>query len=344
MVFGFWGQVVGGVVGAVGGAAVGALQGDPLGGARRGVVQGGRVGGAVGGGVTSLAVGVAALPKNAAKAGFNVFGRAIEAFAFNGIFEQADRDAFARLCAFAAADVYMVRTHGPPIRGTLKVNNQSWDIECVGGQKSDGLRVALYKVDNEALIIAFRGTDTTNPSDLVRNIHIAMGCLKSSVTYIEGVGWAKSLMLHHNCSRCFVTGHSLGGALAMVFASDGKNYSVINGCHVFNPGTGLCQNDVDTSTISGALEAMGFSIPISFGSATPKIHAHHVYGDPISFLTSSSATTTVHTYNKVYGVSVHDAGNFTTSEMDNKIRQRDLRCCEDGEISDGSDEYENTMR
>lgn len=239
---------------------------------------------------------------------------------FNGTFNQSKPDGITRMCAFASNDVYQVRRHGRPRGpGTINTRDGPWSVECVGGQK--GSLTALYKVNRDTLILAFCGT--AEGGDLGRCLLIAFGSLNSCSKVNNG--YVQEMMHKHRCRHFFVTGHSQGGSMAQVFASDGNNYNLISGCHVFNPGSGLIQNDLNTGTINGMIRALGYRIPyiLSFGQ---KITAHHIIGDVISFLTTSSSTTTVHTYDIVWGRDPHTMYNFTTPEMVRKSEEKhDLR-------------------
>lgn len=113
--------------------------------------------------------------------------------------------------------------------------------------------------------------------------------------------------------------------MAQIIASDSQNFPLITGCHVFNPGTGLVQNDLNTGSINGMIGAFGLRIPycLSWGQ---KIIAHRIIGDVVSFLTVSSSSTVVHTYKCIWGNEPHTIYNFTTPEMVRKSEEKhDLR-------------------
>lgn len=353
MVFGFISEVakgVGGVavgtVGAVGGAAgglvVGTLSGKPLSGMADGASGGAKVGDSVGrqlvgAGAAVARVGVEAsydcVVKPVTVAG-NGIVRAVEACG-NGHFHKTATP-YQKLCAFCSADVYRVRTDGPR-EYELTIGGTDYQITCLS-KKSPTLRCALYLVDNPKgkgyVILAFRGTEA-KIIDLVKDMHIVLGSLNTVVGSVyEDGNVARSIKQAYPGRHLMVTGHSLGGAQATIFTADEKNYHHIYSTEVFNPGTGLFQNDCDSTNLVDWLRDFPLTRSLTkFGSrstdgvngSTTKVVVHHIWGDVISALTTGSDIMTVHTYDLGHTRDLgflgecpapHSMGNFLTRDME----------------------------
>lgn len=98
---------------------------------------------------------------------------------------------------------------------------------------------AIYKHSSARFVVAFRGTELTDPGDIAADLSIGRSALNFVRSFLGSAGFqheqvkdAKKLLKlaesKHSISpkSCLVTGHSLGGALAKVVASP-AGYTVV---------------------------------------------------------------------------------------------------------------------
>lgn len=110
---------------------------------------------------------------------------------------------------------------------------------------NDGLGVCVYEKNNQ-MVIAFRGTDTGNLKNFIKNLltDIRLCCGKSINTLESAKKFVKDIrekrtyfqkfaffLLNLKCNQLYLTGHSLGGTIAAMVGYEmikaGKNYQVV---------------------------------------------------------------------------------------------------------------------
>lgn len=158
-------------------------------------------------------------------------------------------------------------------------------------KKSDihltGFFAALYSTsdDNES-VLAFRGSQTSARFDLAGEIQLANSMpphqVSNAINYTRGV--------RKNYPNIILTGHSLGGALAILVAAalDLKAYTfnapgVVDECVTFSVRNEIFQRDASMSRIVKAIQNC---------LANPNIRNYRVNGDPVN---------TIHTTGKPGG-------------------------------------------
>jgi len=134
----------------------------------------------------------------------------------------------------------------------------------VGGDKYRGF---WYSPEPRHLVLAERGTCVDDMQDLQRDICIAVG---AGLAAVSNRAWASKVELKrqaecHGCDRITVTGHSLGGAMALFLASTASKDVRVDAAHAFNPG-GLTD----------------LSRYVAVAMARADIKVHHILGDPLS--------------------------------------------------------------
>lgn len=204
------------------------------------------------------------------------------------LFGQSGVSEMAKISAFRASDVYMVRTRGGKTHRGVRLNGRTFTIEC-NTPADPNLEFADYKIGT-VVILAFRGTDDC-PVDWARDVFIAVDTFDLFESLASKAPSPRQLCLKHGVSHVHVTGHSLGGAAAIVYANKFKQH--VQGCHVFNPGNAF----------------VGFKRAVS-----PAIQCHCVRGDCIS-LGCGELPSNTQVYPSWSGAeSSHSIENFTVSE------------------------------
>lgn len=143
--------------------------------------------------------------------------------------------------------------------------------------------VIYTKQQTRTIIMAIRGTDIKNPSDLLTDLSVATGTLKASKRYKDisdlfnkvyskyGKYIGKSLLAY----KYVITGHSLGSSLALQLLLD--NPDKIEAVYLFNAGS-----SVDTVK-KGLAMKIGKALGIGYyKKVSKKINIFRVAGDPIS--------------------------------------------------------------
>lgn len=133
------------------------------------------------------------------------------------------------------------------------------------------------------IIMAIRGTNLSNPSDLLTDVSVLTGTLKASKRYKDisdlfnkvyskyGKYIGKSLLAY----KYVITGHSLGSSLALQLLLD--NPDKIDAVYLFNAGS-----SVDTVK-KGLAMKIGKALGIGYyKKVSKKINIFRVAGDPIS--------------------------------------------------------------
>jgi hypothetical protein len=101
---------------------------------------------------------------------------------------------------------------------------------------TDANRTTFVDPSSGKAIIAFRGTQLTNLRDLAADAFIAAGAPSISPRFRTSYKLAKRVIDKYGPDNTVVTGHSLGGAQALVL-----NRKLGIESHAFNPGAGLTQ-------------------------------------------------------------------------------------------------------
>lgn len=143
--------------------------------------------------------------------------------------------------------------------------------------------VIYTKQQTRTIVMAIRGTDIKNPSDLLTDLSVATGTLKASKRYKDisdlfnkvyakyGKYIGKSLLAY----KYIITGHSLGSSLALQLLLD--NPDKIDSVYLYNAGS-----SVDTVK-KGLAMKIGKALGIGYyKKVSKKINIFRVAGDPIS--------------------------------------------------------------
>lgn len=160
----------------------------------------------------------------------------------------------------SSQDVYL---HGLP------AGRRCW-YAYVGGNDYRGF---WYSPETLHLILAERGTAVADREDLLRDACLAMGSGLAAVSSRAKASMSelREQLMFHDAARVTVTGHSLGGAVAVFLASSaggscfGKRKQLIDAVHVFN---------------AGGLPDLTRSLSLSLTKA--EVYAHHIQGDLVS--------------------------------------------------------------
>jgi len=355
------GSVAGGVVAGTGGLVCGTFKGDPLGGLQRGIDDGVRVGGAVGsgvGGITTGAVGalakgsyvVANVTLHIAETGVLAVTRGVESFA-RGQFHECDNTTATHVSAFLSGLVYSTSLSS---MRDVAINVQGGEVvvNLLSCCPQNNLKVALFQVVQVSsshhdrslqagdLILAFKGTDLSKAGktamrDCILDLGILAGVLGSSMNVAKSLGedqiWKCPDLLKrtygYGAQRFYVTGHSLGGAAAIVYAAHVDNFEHVTACHTFNPGTGLFQNDCDAMNAGDNFRDFA---PIRAGlrglallsESEVKLIVHHTYLDPVSTLSRGGDSMAVITYQPYGNLNPHTFQQFTSGNMDTVLKSQ----------------------
>ena len=135
-------------------------------------------------------------------------------FAKNRIYAQASKEAYA--------------TGDANVKLYDQNSNRYFNLERQFGTDN----AVVYSCSDE-VIIAYRGTIPTKPSDLIADLAIFRGAEHGSYRYADCVTIYDNVKSKFN-QKLTVTGHSLGGNLAVNIAID----KPVDKCVVFNAGSG----------------------------------------------------------------------------------------------------------
>jgi hypothetical protein len=321
--------------GAVGFVAGTVTEGDPLGGMAKGAGKWGHAGydvvGATCDGIGEGAVAVAktaitdphalqTATVNGVVGGAGMAVRAVPRLVescINGWFdEQVTGLPYA--CAFLSSCVY----EEPEKRA------RTWGIGRITVRLDPAINLpnlALYLLDDSEMVLAFKGTSDRN--DIGPDLAIIFASLISTAGAKEEElkgrlgfhqeSFGSYLQSRHPNRKLIVTGHSLGGAAAMVMASAPPNCLYVDQCFAFNPGTGLAHNDVRGGFCDQGMRKMALLRELEWCWSTingeaKNIEVHHIWGDVISAATTSSCKTRVQTWHNRL-MNAHSMDNFLSS-------------------------------
>lgn len=206
------------------------------------------------------------------------------------IFPNSNASDVAKLSAFCASDVYNVRTRGGRRHEGVRLGSKTYTVQCWTGAHPE-LEFADYVI-GDLIVLAFRGTSDC-ATDWIKDVHVAIGTFSAIEHLVSNAPSPAELRRRHGLSRVTVTGHSLGGAAALVYAN--KHMQAIESCNCFNPGNA----------------AAGFSLQTS-----PRIVCHCVEGDLVS-LGGGALPSNTRVYCPVKGVGGfpnHGMQHFTYSD------------------------------
>lgn len=143
--------------------------------------------------------------------------------------------------------------------------------------------VIYTNIQTRTIIMAIRGTNLSNPSDLLTDVSVLTGTLKASKRYKDisdlfnkvyakyGKYIGKSLLAY----KYIIVGHSLGGSLALQLLMD--NVDKIDSIYIFNVGSSVDQLRKGLATKIGKFLGVNYYKKIS-----KKINIYRVSGDPVS--------------------------------------------------------------
>lgn len=167
---------------------------------------------------------------------------------------------------------------------TCSVNDSVWHSKLPVDVSATGFKATVYRTASKQLIIAFAGTDDMKDA-LIDDAAITLGTMPPQA--ISAVSIAKHFA---GKSNALVTGHSLGGALAVIAAAQANLPAV-----TFNA-PGMADSCVVAAPLLSSGGLAGFISMVGRCAAGPKIRNIRIDGDPVSsFFTTgrqSGRTTT----------------------------------------------------
>jgi len=184
------------------------------------------------------------------------------------------------------------------VRDSLKSYNLDRIIRFLPGMSDDN-RKTFYNAKTDKVIIAYRGTQPTNVSDLTADTAIFFGVERASPRFNEALRHAKAVERAAGKGRVEVTGHSLGGSEALYVSENTGIPSV-----TYNPGKTFQQFD-----LLGRYKQLRDLIDPSANKSNPansKVYSTHF--DPVSF--SADRTNANVEYLWPCGYNVHAVDNF----------------------------------
>lgn len=203
---------------------------------------------------------------------------------------EAQSDPDAQLHAVLAREMYQLPTHRRGVALPLEESHSQpacW-YTYVGGDEYRGF---WYSPGPRHLVLAERGTRLEDSEDLGRDVLLAVGTTLAAVSSrAKASAHALHEQLHcHDCDRVTLTGHSLGGTMAVFLACTALGAACrVSAVHAFNAGglpdlnrliaAATAQVDVVCHHIEGDLISVGF-LPL-FQRTYPKrfegTDAHHM--------------------------------------------------------------------
>lgn len=245
-------------------------------------------------------------------------------------FQQSSQRDVSRLSAFLAAHVYDLnrRKEGGILHTemTVEVNECCVDLLLRDFDPRtpviEGMITAVYEVRDTRgspdrsvrkgdLFLSFKGS-STKADWAIPNPHILAGTINALLQALQPFLSPGELKKTYGGGRVFVTGHSLGGSVALAYADHKDNIDQICEMHVFNPGTGA---GVVLDWVFDIISPMLGRI-----CSAPKIFVHRVSGDLVSYLTNENCIVRVLEYSRRDGDRYHhEIKNFTTSAMDTML-------------------------
>jgi hypothetical protein len=134
----------------------------------------------------------------------------------------------------------------------------------------------------DSIVLSIRGTNMKNPEDLATDAAVLAGALNLSRRYREIKSRLKTLIKKYPGKKILLTGHSLGGTIAINLLADYPKK--IHEIHIYNP----------FSTTNTAISGVTNTVLAKFGSSAAKMikrktHIYHVPGDVLSFMSRFSS-------------------------------------------------------
>jgi hypothetical protein len=172
-----------------------------------------------------------------------------------------------------------------------KESRKSWgSLKYVEGASTDKVGIWTNDSKKEA-VVAFRGTDIKDPTDLGEDALIGLGLEGINPRVKIGVNIIRNL-IDEGYTRVYVTGHSLGGSIGITVLSrlstDELKYVEV---FVFNPGV------------------MKTGMTLIHPNFAKALRIYHTSGDPISVLARTVDAKVNKTY-KPKMANVHSIDNF----------------------------------
>jgi hypothetical protein len=174
-----------------------------------------------------------------------------------------------------------------------------------------------YNEDLKEVVLSIRGTDKTNPEDLVNDANILVGSIPKTRRFNELRQRLAQIISKYKDYKVVLVGHSLGGRLSQELLLKYPNY--IDSAHVFNSGSSL---DV---AVKGLF--CKFRETNECRIMKQKLHIYSVPGDLLSFLSRylPSKTLTTETNSSLNPIEQHTMANFTGSGIFSLLNLDDLK-------------------
>lgn len=195
------------------------------------------------------------------------------------------------MCAFVSGLVYLTREE-------QEVGIASQGLTIIP-ELTDDHRTTFFHSETGKVILAFRGTRLSSWADLAADLAIIVGVLSLTARYHASCKAAKRAIGEYGLDNVTVTGHSLGGALALAI-----NRRLGTEAHAFNPGAGPCQ------LLSGIFQSVLIKLaPESRTSKRAKRSTiHSTMFDPLSIMALVGPDNKV--YMRPNRLNVHSIDNF----------------------------------
>ena len=164
-------------------------------------------------------------------------------------------------------------------------------------------RTRLFVSPGE-VVIAFRGTVPSDPSDLLADAALLNGTEHTAPVFRKAVKQVESALIAFPGRKLTLTGHSLGGGVALyAFA---KHWKRVSDVYAYNPGMGK------SAIFQGLKDLLWCKIARTSKCKKYKraIHIFRTKWDPISILGAPSATTVRQT-----AKDPHTIDNFTSPAL-----------------------------
>ncbi|CAL8468236.1 g7775 [Coccomyxa elongata] len=182
-------------------------------------------------------------------------------------------------------------------------------------------RTTFYHPDTKKAVVAFRGTNPRDPSDLLADFLIARGQTGLSTRFKTSASTVRKANKKYGKDMVSVTGHSLGGSQAL-----DVNRRLGNPAYAFNPGSGV--GGVPLDILKGA-----FTTPAQRKKSTATIvatpgdliSASALFGPERKILVKPRYTSTLKRYNRKALAEAHAAGSTGAFLAYNKSHRDPLR-------------------